>query len=145
MKKEIIYGMLGCAYLFTLSVQDMRRKSVSGIILVVGGVMAVVSQIILQMYSVEAVFGGFIAGCVFCGISWITKEALGYGDSFLIMIIGISIGIWNLIYVLFFAFFFASVCSIGILIKDRFSRKKGVPFVPFLSAGYVVFFLLEVL
>lgn len=145
MDKEVIYGVIGCCYLFILSIQDIRRNMVSGLFLAAGGLAATIVQIIFRSQAVEHTVGGFIIGFIFMGISWITKEALGYGDSFLIMIIGIYIGIWNLISVLLISFLFAAAYSMGSLVRHRFCRKKVLPFIPFLTVGYVVFILLEVL
>lgn len=141
--KELICGLVGCCYLLVLSVQDFRERMISGMFLGVGAVAAVCSQIIWDRSSVWECISGLLIGFAFVGISKLTREGVGYGDSILIMILGIYIGVWNLMYVLVIAFFLSAICSVFILIKFRFHRKQGIPFIPFLTVGYFSLVLLE--
>lgn len=143
--KEMICSIVGCCYLLVLSVQDFRERMISGMLLAVGAAAAVGSQIIWNRYSVWECIGGLLIGLLFIGISRFTREGLGYGDSILITILGIYIGVWNLMYVLLIAFLLSAICAVLILIKFCFHRKKVLPFIPFLTVGYVSFVLLEVL
>lgn len=142
---EIIYGIVGCCYLLVLSVQDFRERMISGTLLGIGGAAAVCSQIIWNRSSGWECIGGILLGLLFIGISKLTREGFGYGDSILITILGIYIGIWDLIYVLVIAFSVTAIGSMFILIKFRFHRQKVVPFIPFLTVGYMSFVLLEAL
>lgn len=76
-------------------------------------------------------------GIVFLLISRVSGESFGYGDSILILIIGIFLGFWNLMYLLLGAFSMAAVFSAVMMIKHRFNRKSSFPFVPFLAAAYL--------
>lgn len=143
--KELICGLIGCCYLLVLSVQDFRERMISGMFLGVGAVATVCSQVIWNRNSLWECIGGMLIGFVFLGISKLTREGFGYGDSILITILGIYIGIWNLIYVLVIAFSLVTIGAIFVLIKFRFHRQKVLPFIPFLTVGYTSFVLLEVL
>lgn len=143
--KEMICSIVGCCYLLVLSVQDFRERMISGVFLAVGAMAAVGSQIIWNRCSVLECIGGLLIGLLFIGISRLTREGLGYGDSILITILGIYIGVWNLMYVLLIAFLLSAICAVLILIKFCFYRKKALPFIPFLTVGYMSFILLEVL
>lgn len=143
--KEVICGVIGCCYLWGLSVQDLRERMVSGRWLAVGALAAVVSQIMWNTRSIGEWIGGVLMGVFFIGVSRLTREGFGYGDSILITILGIYIGIWDLMYVLVLAFSLTVMISMIALIKFHFHRKKVLPFVPFLATGYTIFLLLEVL
>ena len=80
---------------------------------------------------------GGCMGIVFLLISRVSGESFGYGDSILILIIGIFLGFWNLMYLLLGAFSMAAVFSAVMMIKHRFNRKSSFPFVPFLAAAYL--------
>lgn len=141
----MICGMIGCCYLLVLSVQDFRERMISGTLLSIGAVAAICSQILWNRNSVWECISGILIGLLFIGISKLTREGFGYGDSILITILGIYIGVWNLIYVLLIAFSLAAICSIFILIKFRFQRQKVLPFIPFITVAYMSFVLLEAL
>ena len=79
---------------------------------------------------------GAAAGCIFLMISKMTRESFGYGDSLLILLLGVVVGFWNLISLLAIAFFLSAVVSAAALVFGKFHRKTTVPFVPFLGIGY---------
>ena len=72
----------------------------------------------------------------FFRISKMTRESFGYGDSLLILLLGVAVGFWNLISLLAIAFFLSAVVSAAALVFGKFHRKTTVPFVPFLGIGY---------
>lgn len=140
---EWVSLIISILYLAALSIQDLRNRTVSGKLLAIGMVYAVLFQILWgeQLLS-EWLLGAFVGIC-FIGVSKITKEALGYGDSLLILNLGIYLGIWKLMYLLLIAFAISGVFSIAILIKCHYHKKKTFPFIPFLAAGYVLLMILS--
>lgn len=85
----------------------------------------------LELYVLGALVGG-----MFLVISKVTKEGFGYGDSLLILIIGIGVGFWDLISLLVFSFAGSAVVAAVALVIGKFQRKMTLPFVPFLGMGY---------
>ena len=82
------------------------------------------------------VMGG-LTGAVFLLFSWITKEGFAYGDSWMLLNLGIYLGIWKVLILLMFAFFFSSVTAVWGMHYRKWGRKKRIPFFPFLLIGYV--------
>lgn len=81
---------------------------------------------------------GLLPGLVCCTLSWISRQSLGYGDSALITVCGVSLGAPGCLHVLFTAFLFSGVYGlIWISVRKR-SRKAAIPFVPFLFLGLLV-------
>lgn len=66
-----------------------------------------------------------------------TREGLGYGDSWMILILGISLGLWDILLLLSIALICSGILAIMLLIRGKWSRKVSFPFVPFLMLGYV--------
>lgn len=56
-------------------------------------------------------------------LSWFTQESFGYGDSILILILGILSGGWNLLWILFAAFLIASVYGGIMIARKKYTRK----------------------
>ncbi len=67
-----------------------------------------------------------------------TGETLGMGDSYLITILGGVVGVWNLLYILAYAFLFSAAYSAILLATKKFKRNIQIPFVPFLTAAYIL-------
>lgn len=80
---------------------------------------------------------GGLCGGVFLFFSWFTQESFGYGDSILILILGILSGGWNLLWILFAAFLIASVYGGIMIARKKYTRKNSFPFIPFLTVAYL--------
>ena len=78
-----------------------------------------------------------LCGGVFLFFSWFTQESFGYGDSILILILGILSGGWNLLWILFAAFLIASVYGGIMIARKKYTRKNSFPFIPFLTVAYL--------
>jgi len=91
--------------------------------------------ICLGIRPVEAVFG-CLAGLLFVAFSLLGKGDPGMADSLMILAGGISIGIWNLLAVLFLAFSLAGLYGIIVLFKGK-GRKYRIPFIPCYAVPYI--------
>lgn len=124
-------------YILLLAFMDIRRRELCLGLLLTGIPLAVISRIVLGNIPAALVIAGGAAGALFMIISRVTEEAFGYGDSILIMIMGIFLGIWDLLLMLVTAFFLASVFSVIMLAGGHYTKKSSFPFVPFLAAAYI--------
>ena len=66
----------------------------------------------------------------------ITREAIGYGDSLAILILGIYLGVWGLLEVLATSFFILGILALGCVTLRR-KKSLAFPFYPFLTVGYL--------
>lgn len=123
-------------YLGILAVLDMRSRKIPVRLLLFGGIGTAVYQCFQRIIPWELCLSGAAIGGVFLLISKVTREEFGYGDSLLILILGISIGVWNLVSVLVISFSLSAIVSAGALVIGKFQRKTAVPFIPFLVTGY---------
>lgn len=80
---------------------------------------------------------GLCFGIFFLLISKITKQMIGYADSWLILLLGVYQGIFHGLCVLFAASFMAAMCSLVYLWKRRWKRNETLPFIPFLAMAYL--------
>ena len=132
-------------YLVVLSIIDIRHRKVPTIMLYLFIVAMTVEAVVLgNGIWLLAMLGGVI-GALFLVISKLTKEAIGYGDSLLILGLGISLGFWRVFSLLLIAFFLGAIYSIGLLSIRKAKRKTTFPFIPFISISYVIMFVMEVL
>ena len=132
-----------------LSVSDIRNKKVSRKVLTLWGILTVFWKIVdfyqirvflekMEQTNVDDLVGicaGIGVGVLFLLVSKVTEEAIGYGDSVAIMILGGYLGFWKVVGVLAAAFFTSGVCSV---ILEFRGRVKTMPFFPFLTLGYIL-------
>ena len=80
--------------------------------------------------------------CISRKLGKITREAFGYGDGIVILILGICLGLWDLLIVLMISFLGASLIAILLLVWNKGAKKQSMPFIPFLCIGYVAVILM---
>lgn len=119
------------------AVWDVRMRCVSSRYLMVGTVLAVMFQIIWGSGIWYLWAAGAVSGGLFLVISKCSKEGIGYGDSWMILNLGIFLGVWRLLAVLVMAFGGTVAAAVCGGVKGKYSRKSSIPFLPFLLAGYV--------
>ena len=124
-------------FLVVLAVADVRKKRLPLLLLLSGGFFIIAQSFCDRDISVISLAAGGMTGVLFLFVSMITKEAFGYGDSILILIMGTFLGFWDILYLLMGAFLMAAVFSAVMLIKTRFDRIASFPFVPFLTIAYI--------
>lgn len=128
-------------FLAWVSVIDLRTRRIPVVLLIVWNLQAV----IYRLYQVTggredaALFiGGIGVGAAFFLISRVTKEGIGYGDSWMILILGIYLGVWEILEVLAGTCLLLVVASVICLTAKRMSPSFAFPFAPFLAAGYLL-------
>ena len=124
-------------YLFLLSLIDIKKRKIPIWGLIIGVAMSVLLQCIIRDKDFILIVSGAMTGIIFIVVSRVTNEKFGYGDSILILALGIFLGFWNILYLLFIAFLLAAVYSIFLLSVYHRGKKESFPFVPFLAMGYV--------
>ena len=146
-RRKIMYsfGQLCCVgYLCYLSVLDIQKRRLPEGLLAAGvGIAAGVAAL-----RIFWGFGPFLLGLAgaavgggFLWISKVTDEAFGYGDSILIIALGLFLGLWKLLYLLMAAFGLSAIFSMVMMKRQNFQRTTTMPFVPFFGAAYVVLLL----
>ncbi len=125
------------AQLCGLSILDIRRKCLPLI-----AVMAIFITVVIQCLCEPTSFGEYVASALVGGgfllISRLSREALGYGDSLLILILGIQLGFWGLLATLTYSMFLLGVSSLIYLVLKGNHREISIPFVPILTVGYLL-------
>jgi len=128
----VIMGYLGiCAY------SDWKSKEISTLTMILFSVSTIILTIAFGEGKVGLIVGGGILGLLFFVISMLTKEAIGYGDSWVILLLGLYLGGIKLLWLLFFASFGAGLFSLFYLWKRHWRKHNTLPFVPFLFIAYV--------
>ncbi len=133
----------GLMILLALSVLDIRRRCLPAALLILCGAGAVLGQFCFRHTDPWLILGGVLTGGAFLLLSRVTREGIGYADSALILILGIYLGLWQLLEVLAGAFFLLLLAAIPLLAVRHMSRTCTLPFLPFLTGGYLAWFLAE--
>lgn len=135
--REVGY-IFGMGFLTSGAVMDIQYRSIPGWMLLIEGIMVVVYRIFFSGESMYLWAAGGVVGIVFLLVSRWTREGLGYADSITILLLGLFLGIWELLAVLGTAFLLSGMAAMVCLAVRHWSRKKTMPFLPFLAAAYLI-------
>lgn len=124
--------------LSALSLMDYKIRKVPRDVLISCMAGAVIYRIVFVRIDWRLSLAGALVGGVFVGISKLTKEAIGYGDSFAIMILGVYLGLWGLLEVLASAFLVLGILGIFTFVLRKQRGNWALPFFPFLTIGYLL-------
>lgn len=76
-----------------------------------------------------------IPGAVFWALSLLTGEKVGYGDGWMLMMIGLFLGLERCFMILLVGLMLESAAVLVLLAVRKISTDKAVPFAPFLLLG----------
>lgn len=124
-------------FLVLCSVSDMKTKKISTYLLSFMSVAVALFCLILREQSVWSTVGGIGVGAFCWVVSKYTKEAIGYGDSWILLILGGYLGFRGVLELVATAFFFVGIFSLAGIVWKKWNRTMTIPFVPFLTAAYV--------
>lgn len=127
-----------------LSAADVRCRKIPGLALILGSIMAVSYTILVGVSHIWLAVGGFLIGFLFVLLSRVTGEQLGYGDSWLLCVLGVYLGTWNMLLLLFAAWMSVALAAMATLAVCRFRRGMTLPMIPFITIGYIIMWADEI-
>ena len=113
---------------------DGRKKEIPLIVVWGGMALAVLLRITGELVWPDVVLS-LIPGTAFWGISWITGEKVGYGDGWMLMMIGLFTGLGQCFLILLVGLMMESVIALILLAAGKTAMDRTVPFAPFLLLG----------
>lgn len=134
--REIGY-IFGMGFLASGAVMDIQYRCVPGWMLLVEGIFVLLYRVLFTEGSVFIWAAGGAVGIGFLLISKWTEEALGYADSVTILLLGLFLGLWEMLTVLGTAFLLSGIAAMVCFVWKHWPKKKTMPFLPFLAAAYL--------
>lgn len=129
--------MWGLIFLLICSVWDLHTKRIPIWLLGVGAGGMILFHLFWNNVNLFSVFGGVGIGVICLIVSKVTKEALGYGDSLLICLLGGYVGFINILWIITVAFGLAGIFSLIFFVGKSRYKEKTIPFIPFLTISYM--------
>lgn len=76
-----------------------------------------------------------LPGMIFWMLSFVTHEKVGYGDGWMLVMIGLFTGLWKCFLILMVGLVSESLSVLVLLAFKRISKDRQIPFAPFLLFG----------
>ena len=124
-------------FLLLCSISDVRTRKIPTVLLIAMSLVTVLLSLIFTRYGIAKITGGALIGTIFWLVSKYSKEAIGYGDSWVISLMGIHLGGICVLEVTVTAFFLTGLVSLAGIVFKKWKKAVTLPFVPFLTVAYV--------
>ncbi len=113
------------------SVWDIRYRQIP---IVVTAVSAMIGLTLSLWFGREIwnMVLGVLPGVICLAMGWMTREAIGYGDGFVLCAMGLYLELEQILWIIMMAGFLTAVVAIVCLITGRKKGRDTLPFVPFL-------------
>lgn len=135
-------GYIAAAFMAICCVFDIRKKEIPVYIIMVFGIVSLVIVAIKQKPELYSALCSLIPGAVMLGLSLCTKESIGYGDGFVVLVLGVMLGFAKCTVAVLAGLFLSAIAGLVLLVLKKVRGKSRMPFMPFLAAGLgVVFFV----
>lgn len=151
----VVYGIqcvVTLGLLICMSIQDIRKKHISLWLLLFLAGFSVVMAIIVGWSENEVkkqifvrTLPGMLPGGMMVLFGKLSGGALGEGDGYTTVALGIQLGIFSAIECLLYGMVLSGIYCGILLLTGKGKRKDTIPFLPFLTAGYVIFLVVTVI
>ncbi len=132
-------------FLGVCTIFDIRKKEIP-LILAGVGVMAAAGLTIWRIENgtifAAQILLSLLPGLFFLLTGWCTKEKVGYGDGILLSITGLMVGFSQCFTGLCISLFLSAFYGVLLLFLHKAQKNSRIPFVPFLTMGMGVCFIL---
>lgn len=124
-------------FLAVCSVFDGLRKQIPLVVVWLGMLTAICLRIngIMGEEGVTEALLSLIPGMGFLLLSFLTREKVGYGDGWVLLMIGLFSGFSQCFLILLIGLLLESMVAIVLLLLKKVKRDKEIPFSPFLLLG----------
>lgn len=124
-------------FLLICTITDCRKREIPFIIVCIGIFTAFILHVagMISWTNPIAIGTAAIPGGFFWILSFVSKEKVGYGDGWLLLMIGMFVGYERCILTLMFALVLESLVALPLLVMHRIKKDGELAFAPFLLIG----------
>lgn len=134
---EYIWALI---FLLICSISDLRERKVNVGVCIISGLVGIGVNFIRKVHSVAELLFGAVIGMTFIGISIITRQRIGLGDSFVILALGLILGGIQSFNIILWAFILCTLLAFLEMIILRVKMNDSLPFVPFVTVASIIQF-----
>lgn len=128
---DILFKTILFIWLLLCSLQDIKRKEISLLLIAIGFALLFTISIIQGQLRIWERFIGFSLGLLLIILHKITRGQIGVGDGLILCVTGISLGFYMNSILLINSLFLSAIFSIIYIIIKKVNRKTTIPFIPF--------------
>ncbi|MCL2253027.1 MAG: hypothetical protein FWC09_01160 [Lachnospiraceae bacterium] len=117
---------------------DIKSKKIPLCLIMIFGIVAVLVSVLGSDFDKWAFLAKMMPGVFLLLISFISNQAIGYGDGLIVLLIGLLTPLHINISLILAAFLLSALASIIVLVLKKGTKNSKLPFVPFLLSAWVL-------
>ena len=124
--------------LIIASVRDIVCKEVD-----IREIMALITLMVVYIFMDDTFkminsIWGLLFGLLLIVFSKLSKQALGFGDAIVLLVLGVGFGVYRVIYIFMISLIISSVIAIIFFLLKKVGRKTQLPFIPYITIAVMV-------
>lgn len=156
--RRMIVSVLSLLMLIICSYTDLKYRGISRRVLAAFFLLSVVYMSVVCIFKdrsgllkncllyevkTESVICALIPGLLMLIVSIVTKEAIGKGDVYVILLLGLMTGFDRAFFILLVSMTVCAVFGIVLMIVKGRGRKDTLPYVPFVLGAHILLFVIS--
>ncbi len=133
----IFQKILALMLLLYNSYTDLKMRLVSVVSVTAAVILSVAGRFFFEGKDIGSIVSGAVPGVALLVLSRVSRGAVGEGDAYIFMALGIMFGIAKSIYILIVSLVICSVLGMVILVINPLKSRDHLPFVPFILLSYL--------
>lgn len=145
--------LLSLSLLITCSYTDLRERGISLALLAAFSTSCVVLLVSVHIFGdrfgflkrsllyepgIVSILSGLVPGLILLVVSRLSKEAVGMGDVYVVLLLGVMLGFEKTFAVLFVSMLLTAAYGLICMALGSRSRKDSLPYIPFLLGAFAV-------
>ncbi|WP_238389607.1 A24 family peptidase [Virgibacillus sp. MSP4-1] len=136
---EIIVAFTLISLLLIITVSDLAYMLIPNKVLIIFIILLGFERTFIHLHAWYDPLLGFLTGfLLLLGIALVSKGGMGGGDIKLFAVLGVALGLSNLLVAIFLSSLIGAVVGLIGMAAGKVQRKKPVPFGPFIMAGSLI-------
>lgn len=124
-----------------LAVFSMSCSALLVSVLIFGDRFGFLKRFLVYEPGIINIFSGLIPGLILLVICRFSGEAVGLGDVYVVMLIGLMLGFEKTFSVLFLSMLMTALFGLVCMVTGSRSRKDSLPYIPFVLAAFSILIL----
>lgn len=125
----IIFNILFLIFLIIASIDDIRNKSISGILVIAAGISLLIIRVFITQ-NILSILIDIAPALLLFFLAYFTNELIGYGDVAIIAIAFLVYGIWRGAEIILLGLMIHSIFAGILWTIGKIKMKDSLPFIP---------------
>ncbi len=140
---SIVRSVLAAVLLIVEGISDIKKREILLSGPIIAAALSVILLVIDPQRNISGALLGLAEGIVIIVFSFISNEAIGFGDGAVLCATGLLLGWKDNLFLFFWACLFCAVFSVIALIFRKAGKKTKIPFVPFMVPALLITVLMR--